>query len=192
MPLRFLYIFYSYLSLFTVCELFNFGDPAPSSNLFSRYLSPPVGIVLVLLPCVLLYRCESHRLVAILLLRKLILSICVVCAVQSPIYVAGFMVMVNMCTLVILPAQKPVEWNVELIVYNVGEALQILIVCLIVGMGFAGEGRATEGKMAVGTLIVGLVVVTVLLYIFVTVAALVLYVLKLRGRDYVAEWMKRQ
>lgn len=47
-----------------------------------------------------------------LLLRKLVISISLVAAMAYPVYVIGLVMVVNMCTLIILPAQKPIAWRV--------------------------------------------------------------------------------
>lgn len=102
------------------------------------------------------------------------------------------MVVVSMCTLVILPAQKPITWNVELTLYEIGEALQILIVCLIVGIVFAGEGSHTGEKVVLATIVIAVIVLTVAVYVAGNLLMLVLWVVRVRGgRDYIEEWMSK-
>lgn len=73
-----------------------------------------------------------------LLVRKLVVSVVLVGAIQYPVYVIGLVIVVNMCTLIILPTQRPIQWKVELIICCVGEVLQIIILAMFAGIILAG------------------------------------------------------
>jgi hypothetical protein len=78
----------------------------------SRYASVPLAIVLLTIPIILIYKDPQHKLVGMLLFRKLVVSVSLIGALQYPIYQIGFLMVLNFCTIVIVPAQKPLRWNV--------------------------------------------------------------------------------
>jgi len=123
-----------------------------------------------------------------LLVRKLIISISVVAAIQYPVYIIGLIMVANMCTLIILPTQRPIEWKVELIICCVGETLQVVILAMFAAILLAGEGYFTTGKVLVGSTAIFLIVAVCLLYAVLNILMIALSIFKIRGRDYISEW----
>lgn len=82
------------------------------ASLASRYLSVPLALVLLVAPIVMIYKDPQLKMLGILLIRKLVISVALVGAIQYPVYVIGLILVMSLCTLVILPAQRPIEWKV--------------------------------------------------------------------------------
>lgn len=85
--------------------------------MLSRVLSFPIGIALIVVPPIVIYKIES--LYGVLMLRKLLECGCLVMATNHPIYVIGFFMVGSMCILAILPVQKQITWKVEILAYSI-------------------------------------------------------------------------
>ena len=72
----------------------------------------PICLLLILNPRPFLY--------SLLLLRKLILCICLIVAMDYPVYIFGFMAVVSLSTFVLLITHNPYKWKLEFIVNYIG------------------------------------------------------------------------